>query len=144
MERASETLSYHFLATFLSRDWQAHAAHANMDCLPALMQTAQLVVHTFRRSRRRGCEWRRLDIVLSSPVCCHAYRQLPAQNPAATSVQHCLMPCLGPEWGILRTCTKYMGDCATKFQAWLCWQADDSCHRMRHISQPFRTDYAFA
>ncbi|KAK9833420.1 hypothetical protein WJX81_003514 [Elliptochloris bilobata] len=36
-------------------------------CCCASKRTAQLVVHTFRRSRQRRCEWRRLDIVLAAP-----------------------------------------------------------------------------
>lgn len=52
---------------------QAMQRMPTLNCSPASVQTAQLVVHTFRRSRRRSYEWRRLDIVLSSPVRCYAF-----------------------------------------------------------------------
>ena len=74
-----------FRVTFLR---QANAACANVEVWASFSaQTAQLVVHTFRRSQRRGCEWRRLDIVLSSPVRCHACWCHACPHPAATTAQ---------------------------------------------------------
>ncbi len=59
---------------------QAGKPMQRMPTLPVSVQTAQLVVHTFRRSRRRSCEWRRLDVVLSSPVRCRAACCMPART----------------------------------------------------------------